>query len=295
MIYTFGSINTDIVVQVPHHVQAGETLIGSNAAEGPGGKGANQALAAKRAGGDVTMIGAVGSDPFALTALSMLKADGVDTKHIAKTKSATGLAFIFIDKNGENSIVVTPGANADVTAAQMDDVTFEIGDFVVTQNEVDFKQTALVHERAKKAGAKIIHNAAPSHSITLEQLANIDFLIVNEIEVMDVGKALGCKATNPEAMATELAEMAPCQIVTTLGPDGALLNSKSQMLRVAAPQTKVVDTTGAGDTFIGYFAASLARHETLNHALEQAVKAASLACTKAGAQRAMPHLSDLKN
>lgn len=293
MIIVFGSINTDIVVRVPRHVRPGETIAGSDVTEGAGGKGANQAVAARRMGADVAMVGAVGKDNFAATALHHLKADGVDLAGVMAVDAATGLAFIAVDDEGENAIVLAEGANGRARALQLHE-RLAHGVILVTQNEVPWAETRAAHQAASLVGATVIHNAAPAHVLDRDALAMIDILVVNEHEAGFIAKGLGLAEGDPEAQAEAIAIAAGLKVIVTLGDKGAVLFGDGEPLRVEAPKVDVVDTTGAGDTFVGTFAAALDGEAGLAEALTRAVRAGSLACTRPGAQAAMPRAADIE-
>ena len=293
MIYVFGSVNVDIVTRVDRLPGAGETVKGQRYVLVAGGKGANQAVAAARAGADVAMIGAVGKDSFAATGLGTLKADGVDISRVAHTRAPTGIATIAVDATGENCIVVASGANGLATAGALADAAPGPGDILLTQQEVGADETVKAIALAKKGGVLVIHNAAPAAAIGREALAAVDHMIMNESEVLLVCRELGLMAATPQECGELLAaEFGLCAIVT-LGAAGAVAFAGEAQLACPALKVDVVDTTGAGDTFCGAFAAALARGDGLEQALAYGVTAGSLACTRKGAQTSIPHHKEI--
>ncbi|MCP8938131.1 ribokinase [Alsobacter sp. SYSU M60028] len=287
MIVVFGSVNVDFVTRVARIPRPGETVLGPGYEVIPGGKGANQALAARRAGAEVALVGAVGRDPFADIALSLLAEDGVDLSRVARAAAPTGAAFISVDDAGENAIVVASGANAAVSAAQLDGLRLGARDTLLLQREVPEGEAAEAARRMREAGGRVILNAAPAGAIAPELLAALDILVVNEHEAAIVGAALGISG-EPDAIAREIDARRGVATIVTLGAEGAI--GWTGGVRRAAPSLPVtpVDTTAAGDTFCGAFAAGLDAGFGFTTALARAAAAGSLACTKAGAQPSIP-------
>lgn len=283
----FGSINLDLVTKIADHPKPGETIFGSNCQTLAGGKGANQALAASNCKYvNSFMIGAVGKDNFAGPALANLKASNLNIEHVKHIDNmATGVALIAVDKAGENSIIVTPGANHRVTTKQLDAVKFNSGDVLLTQNELLSSETFAAHQFAKHVGATVVHNAAPAHVLTTKQLSNIDYLIVNETELTIVANGFGINKTTPLKTTQELVQKTNTKLIVTLGPKGAIFVSNTHTLNAQPTKIEVVDTTGAGDAFCGTFAANLAMNLHIEKALENSVEAGGIACTHFGAQK----------
>ncbi|MEO8740702.1 MAG: ribokinase [Casimicrobiaceae bacterium] len=288
MVVVFGSINLDLVTRVERFPAPGETLSGGEFATHAGGKGGNQALAAARAGAKVRMFGAVGRDSFAGTATALLRAGGVDLRGVATIDSPTGCATILVDAKGENCIVVIAGANAHVDEQAVADEVLSRDTLLVLQHEVPATANAALITRAWRAGARIILNGAPARAVAPELLRQIDVLVVNEGEAAVLAGACGWP-THPEAFATSAASrIADLTVIVTLGAAGALCCVRGQTVRAATPRVEVVDTTGAGDAFVGALAAALDRGVALPEAMRFAVAAGSLACTMHGAQSALP-------
>ena len=282
-ILVFGSINVDYVAPVNRLPGPGETIKTDSYDALPGGKGANQALAAARNGAKTAMIGAIGSDGLEGVSLSQLLIAGVDTVGVKTYPGASGLAMIAVDEKGENQIVVVSGANASARANQLTEL--ETATCLVTQNEVEWAQTALAHSMAKQAGVRVLHNAAPAHEITAEELTCIDVLIVNEHELTLAAK-MAHHASDDEK-AEGLLSKGVSAVVLTLGAKGAKLYEKGkEPVSVAAVPTQVVDTTGAGDAFVGALAAALASAVSLETSIARANAYAARVCGVMGAQTA---------
>jgi ribokinase len=287
MVVVFGSINLDLVSRVERFPGPGETLAGSSFATYPGGKGANQALAAARAGAKVRLYGAVGRDPFADAAMRLLLAGGVDLRGVARVDAPTGCATIFVTATGENCIVVVAGANGHADPASIPDDVLTREAVLVLQQEVPAAANEAIIRRAHAKGARIVLNAAPARPVSLDLLRQIDVLIVNEDEAAALAAPLGWPAAPGEFAAA--ADAAGTHIVVvTLGDKGALARLGGETLHVAAPTVDVVDTTGAGDAFVGALVAALDQRSDPSNAPRRAVAAGSLACTVRGAQPALP-------
>jgi ribokinase len=288
MVIVFGSINLDLLCRVACFPVPGETVSGSSFTTFPGGKGANQALAAARAGASVQLFGAVGRDAFASVATALLVSGGVDIQSVAKVDGPTGCATIVVDEHGENCIVVVAGANAMADPGTVPDAALTTQTVLVLQQEVDGAANTALIARARRAGARIILNAAPAHPVSLELLQAIDMLVVNESEASALATAFDWAAT-PHSFAASATAAAPrLSVILTLGAGGALWIKGSRTLRVQAPHVRVVDTTGAGDAFVGTLAAAIDGGAPPAVALRRAVVAGSLACTAHGAQPALP-------
>jgi ribokinase len=280
MVIVFGSINLDLVARVPRIPRPGETLAGTDFQTAPGGKGANQALAARAAGAAVAMYGAVGEDVFADAALVNLESAGVDL-HVARERHATGIALINVDDRGENAITVVGGANALVRASAVDDRELGPGSTVLMQLEVPHREVASLAARAHARGARVILNAAPAAALDVALLRNLDVLVVNEHEAQIAAAFAG----GPEEFVAHMHKAFGVRTVVTLGARGAVTIEDNAPLHVPSPQVSVVDTTGAGDAFAGALAAALDGGATMTHAAAVAARAGADCCTYRGAQR----------
>ena len=278
MIVVFGSINVDLIVPVPRLPRAGETVLGGDYAVLPGGKGANQALAARRAGAKVVLAGAVGADSFAGIALDLLRGDGVDTRLVRVVEQPTRCAAIMVSSEGENTIAVAPGANASARSDQVPDELLSAGTTLVVQMEVPPCETAMLIKRLRTRGGYSLLNLAPAVPIDIALLEEIDLAVANEGEAATT-------VSDPEQLARRLRQ----GLVVTRGAAGALALLRDGIrIEVPALAIKPVDTTGAGDTFVGVLAAALDLGSPVEAALHRASAAAGLACLARGAQTAMP-------
>jgi ribokinase len=291
MVVVFGSINLDLVAKVARIPLAGETLSGSSFDSMPGGKGANQALAAARAGAQVKMFGAVGRDAFAASSLANLEASGVDLSGVVAVDAPTGVALIHVDARGQNAITVIAGANGDARAIQVPDADLGPGRTLVLQLEVPLAEVQQLAARAN--GAHVVLNAAPAAALPDGLLRHVGTLIVNESEAATVGAALGLPTT-PDAFAAAASARYRFTVIVTLGSRGAIAVHGAEKIAVAAPSIAVVDTTGAGDAMVGAYAAAIDRGEPLRRVLAEGVAAGSLACTGRGAQGALPLRSAIR-
>lgn len=295
MIVVFGSLNVDVMIAVSHLPLPGETVLGPGYELTAGGKGANQALAAARAGAKVTMVGSIGTDPLAETAIADLRTAGVDLSHLAKVADPTGLAAICVDKAGENHVVVASGANRQTKADQMPDALLGPGTLVVLQMEVPLPENWALIRAAKAKGARILLNAAPASSIPMDALRSIDWLIVNENEARQIAQDLGLAADEARRAAAAIAAASDTTIIVTLGGAGAAAYlGKGGGFQVSSLAIKPLDTVGAGDSFVGGFAAALDRGRDLGDALRHAAVGGALACLKTGAQPSLPHLAEIE-
>ena len=281
MVLVFGSVNLDLVARVPRIPAPGETLSGTAFAVAPGGKGANQALAARQAGARVVMHGAVGDDAFAKVALANLVAAGVAIE-VARAPGPTGVALINVDERGENAITVVAGANAKTRAAQVPDRDLDQRTTLLMQLEVPLAEVDILAARARQRGARIVLNAAPAAELAPSLLRNIDVLVVNEHEARICADHGG----TPREIVAHMHKVYGLSCVVTLGSEGVLAADGDGIVHVPAPKVDVVDTTGAGDAFAGALAAALDAGETLHGAVVAGVRAGAACCTYAGAQRA---------
>jgi ribokinase len=290
MICVFGSINVDISVSTTRLPVAGETVMGGAAMLSPGGKGANQAHAARLFGVAVRMYGATGGDSFAAPALRCLQQAGVDLGGVEEmADQATGIAMIMLDAQGENTIVVAPGANLAARAGQVPDQALLDSRVLLQQLETDSAENLLLARRARRLGCTVILNASPLRADLPPEMAQASILIVNQGELSQLAAQHGQAGGTAAELAGTLARACGCEVLLTLGAQGALLaDANGGILSAAALPVDAVDTTGAGDTFAGVFAAAIASGATRQDALEYAAIAAGLACTRRGAQVAQP-------
>lgn len=289
MIAVLGSANIDLITTVPALPAPGETVLATEFRRLPGGKGANQAVAAARAGSDVMFVGAVGADDAGDELLAGLGSAGVDTSLVRRdTDSPTGTALISVDRRGENTIVVVPGANAGLRPADVDAAAQAIArsSFLVLQLEVPLETVVHAIHLARSAGVRVLLNPAPATALPPDILHQVDFLVPN---VGELAFLTGMGAPVDPATAAGLLVSSGCrQVIVTMGAAGALVATDQGTEEVPAPAVTVVDTTGAGDAFVGNLAVALDGGRELQPAVRFAVAAAALSVTRQGAQAGMP-------
>ncbi len=282
-----GSLNMDLVARAPRHPQPGETLIGTHFQTFPGGKGANQAVAAARLGARVRMIGRVGVDAFGDALLAAVQGDGVDTTFVQRDSAApTGVALITLDAQGQNTIVVAPGANMAVRA---DDVmraadVFVGADVLLMPLECPLEAVLAATRLARDHGVRVALNPAPARPLPDELLTQIDYLLPNRHEL----QTLAHGETDIAAAAAQLQQQGVANIVVTLGEQGAALISGGRYTHVPAFQVPVVDTVAAGDAFAAAFCVALAEGCDPLTAVRWGNAAGALTVTRAGAQPSLP-------
>jgi ribokinase len=291
VVLVFGSINVDLVTRVERFPGPGETVSGMSFAVYPGGKGANQALASARAGAPTWLVGAVGRDAFAATALALVDEAGVDLSYVARVEQATGCATILVSATGENMIASVPGANTLADPSSIPDALLTRGSTVSLQHELPAAANQAVIERARRNGSRVVLNASPWRPLAIETLHAVDCLIVNELEAAVLAAACNWPSSPDELAVAAAAAIHGLTIVVTLGERGALAAHGRDLLRIQAPSVHAIDTTGAGDAFGGTLIAALDDDAPLDEALRRAVAAGSLACTAAGAQTSFPERS----
>jgi ribokinase len=290
-VFVVGSINQDFVMSVERRPEPGETVTEAQLSKSNGGKGANQAAAAALLGASVKFLGRVGDDGFGQPLVEALADKGVDTSLIeASPDSSTGTAFITVTPDGENAITVAPGANRSLSAEDVDDASDAIGDarVLVAQMEVPPEVVLRAVEVAARQRTRALVNLAPTTELPRKLLEKLDPLVVNEHEA---GFLLHERVEGVEgalSAAPELLQQGPRSAVITLGENGAVVSDGKSTNHLPAPDVDAVDTTGAGDAFVGALAAKLAQETPLNDAVAYAVRAGAAAVTKKGAQGALP-------
>jgi len=284
-ILVVGSINTDLVTFVERMPEAGETVPARDFAKLPGGKGANQAVAAARLGGDVILAGRVGRDAFGRDALASLAEAGVNTQHIATSEGmSSGVATILVEPSGENRIFIVSGANGQVASTDVPDSLLAEAALLVLQLEIPLDAIYDLIARAIAAGVPVLLNPAPAVELDFDRLRGLDYLIPNqgELALLTGMNVAGTDAV--VAAARRLVRRGIGTVITTLGADGALLVTATRVAHVEAPKVVPVDTTGAGDAFIGCFAQTLVATNDVDTALARAVRYAADTVTRKGAQ-----------
>ena len=292
MIVVFGSINVDLITPVARLPARGETVVGGDYTLVQGGKGANQALAAAcgaAAGRRVAMVGTTGSDAWGSVALERLRDGGVDLSAVVVGRGHTACGFISVDGAGQTLITVSPGANMETRADLLDRLSAPLatGDWLVLQMEVPLAENWRALARAKTAGARVALNLAPAMPVDAAVLGELDLFVVNEVEAAFVGRAEGLGSEDPVAIARALALRHALTCVVTLGEGGSIaIEPDGRGWRVGCPVVSAVDTTGAGDAYVGYLIAALDRGLALGDAMWFASTGASLSCEVRGAQSA---------
>lgn len=294
MLTVFGSINLDVSIGCAHLPRPGETLLGTNALLSPGGKGANQAHAARRFGVPTRLFGRVGGDAFAAPALTKLADSDVDLSGVEVSGTdATGLATITVSNTGENAIIVAPGANLAACASQVSNAVLRASRVLLLQLEVPWPESLALARRARSAGCKVVLNASPLQQHAALELDAVDMLIINSVELDQLCAQHGIDGS-PKQRARRLADEQHIDVLVTLGAGGSLLmQADGQHIEAPALPVQALDTTGAGDTYAGVLCAALASGEPPQQAMAFASVAASLACLRAGAQVAQPSRTEI--
>ena len=287
----------DMVVRTPHIPLPGETVLGSDFRTFPGGKGANQAVAAARQGARVTFIGRVGRDDFGQQLVEKLKSEGIDTNHISvDDASPSGIASITLDENGENCIVVAPGANYTITVNHIHQAgdAFKSADILLTQLEVPLEVIISAAKKASELGLKIVLNPAPAQVLPEQLLGMVDVLIPNESECAILSGLPVNSLSKIERASISLLEKGVGSVIVTLGSRGAFIKESDQPgIHIPAFNVDVIDTTAAGDSFVGTLAVALAEGESISEAVKRSCAAGALATTRLGAQPSIPARHDV--
>ncbi|RON67270.1 ribokinase [Pseudomonas fluorescens] len=296
-VVVIGSLNMDLVTRAPRLPRGGETLIGHSFATVSGGKGANQAVAAARLGAQVAMVGCVGNDDYGVQLRDALLADHIDCQAVSVVEDSSGVALIVVDDNSQNAIVIVAGANGAMTPAVIDqfDAVLLAADVVICQLEIPDATVGYALKRARELGKTVILNPAPaSRPLPTEWFASIDYLIPNESEAAALSGLPVDSLETAKAAASQLIAMGAGKVIITLGAEGSLFANGKGFEQFPAPKVKAVDTTAAGDTFVGGFAAALAAGKSEAEAIRYGQIAAALSVTRAGAQPSIPTMSDVQ-
>lgn len=285
-----------MIVKVPKIPAPGETVLGNEFLTVQGGKGANQAVAAARAGGEVTFVACVGNDTFGDEAVASYKKEGINTNYIKRTgDAATGVALINVAASGENSISVAPGANSLLTPSDMDqlDSLIHTADIILMQMEIPLQTIQKVAEMASVATIPVILNPAPAQKLPKQLLEMISLLTPNEHEAALIAGTVG-NETSPQELSEILTGMGVKQSIITLGSNGAYFYNDHASGTVKGMKVDVIDSTAAGDTFNGYLAVAMASGESIDHAIQIANKAAAISVTRLGAQPSIPRMKEIE-
>ncbi|MEB0047559.1 MULTISPECIES: ribokinase [unclassified Pseudomonas] len=296
-VVVIGSLNMDLVTRAPRLPRGGETLIGQSFATVSGGKGANQAVAASRLGAKVSMVGCVGCDAYGDELRAALMAEHIDCQAVSTVDGSSGVALIVVDDNSQNAIVIVAGANGALTSEVVDrfDAVLQAADVIICQLEVPDATVGHALKRGRELGKTVILNPAPaSRPLPVDWYASIDYLIPNESEASALSGVSVDSLETAKIAALRLITMGVHKVIITLGAQGSLFASSAGIEHFAAPKVKAVDTTAAGDTFVGGFAAALSAGKSEAEAIRFGQVAAALSVTRAGAQPSIPTLRDVQ-
>jgi len=287
----------DLVTRASRLPRAGETLIGQTFSTVPGGKGANQAVASARLGADVAMIGCVGTDAYGTQLRDALLVEGIDCQAVSRAEGSSGVALIVVDDSSQNAIVIVAGSNGELTPGSLQacDAVLQSADVIVCQLEVPMDTVGFTLKRGHELGKTVILNPAPASApLPAEWYASIDYLIPNESEATALSGITVDSLDSAKLAATHLIKAGAGKVIITLGSQGALFADGQAFEHLQAPEVKAVDTTAAGDTFVGGFAAALAGGKNEAEAIRFGQVAAALSVTRAGAQPSIPTLHDVQ-
>ena len=287
-ILVVGSLNADLVVRTSRFPKPGETISGEDLQVIPGGKGANQAVASAKLGANVSMLGRVGKDNFGDLLINNLKQNHVHTQLIQLDDASTGTATIIVDANGQNSIVLSAGANGKVSESDVEHASFPDFDLLLLQLEIPTPTVLSAAKLAKANGVRVLLNPAPAKELPEELISLVDFIIPNETELSLLTNMEVTDISSAEQAAKTLLERGVENVIVTLGSNGALAVTNAQVTHINAYPVNVVDTTAAGDSFIGGLATSLLQNKSLEEAVRYGCATGALAATKFGAQPSLP-------
>lgn len=293
-ILVIGSLNVDLVVRAPHFPQPGETISGDDLQVIPGGKGANQAVAVARLGASVAMLGRVGKDNFGDFLVNNLKSNNVDSQLVQRDDASTGTAIIVVDSNGQNSIVLSAGANGKVSSGDVNHAPFPAGGLLLLQLEIPIPTVLFAAQRAKESDVRVILNPAPAQELPAELISLVDFIIPNESELALLTGLPVIDISSAERAAKHLLEHGAHNVIVTLGSNGALVVTKENTSHIPSFKVEVVDTTAAGDAFIGGFATALLEQKSLEDAVLYGCACGALATSKFGAQPSLPSKEEVE-
>ncbi|KAF1005901.1 MAG: Ribokinase [Pseudomonas fluorescens] len=296
-VVVIGSLNMDLVTRASRLPRAGETLIGQSFFTVPGGKGANQAVASARLGAEVAMVGCVGSDAYGVQLRDALLVEGIDCQAVSSVDGSSGVALIVVDDSSQNAIVIVAGGNGELTPQRLQavDHVLQAADVIVCQLEVPMETVGQALKRGRELGKTVILNPAPASAPLPDAwYASIDYLIPNESEASALSGIVVDSMDTARQAATQLIKAGAGKVIITLGSQGALFADGQGFEHLLAPKVKAVDTTAAGDTFVGGFAAALAAGKSEAQAIRFGQTAAALSVTRSGAQPSIPTLRDVQ-
>jgi ribokinase len=295
-IIVIGSSNTDMVVKCKKLPGPGETVLGGSFLMNPGGKGANQAVAACRLNGNVTFVTKTGFDLFGERAINLFDSEGINTKYIVKdTKNPSGIALIYVDEEGENSIVVAPGSNAALSAFDIEDAVFntEDSDVFLMQLEIPVSTVEYVAQKVARKGNRVILNPAPARQLSTDLLGSLYAITPNEVEAELLTGVRVIDPPSAEKAAEKLIGKGVNSVIITMGAAGAFIKSSAISMMIPVVPAKALDTTAAGDVFNGALAVGISEGMELVEAVRFANKAASISVTRMGAQASAPYRNEV--
>jgi ribokinase len=281
----------------PRHPKLGETIIGKEFFEIPGGKGGNQAVAIAKLGGDVTMFGCVGKDAYGEKLIDGLEENNIDTRYIKKGKKNTGIATIVVDDNADNTIIVVPGTNFEITKEDIEKniELIKNTDIVLLQLEIPLDVVEYILEKAKKYNKTTILNPAPADKLSNKIIKNVDYLVPNETELELLS---GMKTSTEEEIleaSKKMMDLGVKNLIVTMGKNGSLFVGKDKNFKVGIHKVEAVDPTAAGDSFIGGVIRIMAEGKDIKEAMEFGAKVGAITVTKEGAQSSLPTWDEVKN
>ncbi|WP_028855161.1 ribokinase [Psychrilyobacter atlanticus] len=296
-ILVIGSLNMDLVTMSDRHPKLGETIIGKSFFQIPGGKGGNQAVAISKLGGDVTMFGCVGKDSYGDILIEELKKNDVNIDCVKKVEKNTGIATIVVDENADNTIIVVPGANFEIT---IDDIDKNIelikdADIVLLQLEIPIDVVEYILKKSKEYNKITILNPAPAENLSVDIIKNVDYLVPNETEL----ELLSGMPTGSEeevlVASKKLMDMGVKNLIVTMGKNGSIFVGEDKVVKVGIHKVKAVDPTAAGDSFIGGVIRMLAEGKKIEEAMEFGARVGAITVTKEGAQSSLPTWDEVVN
>ena len=294
-ILVLGSSNTDMTVKCGHLPAPGETVLGGTFLTGAGGKGANQAVAAARLGGNVEFICKVGCDAFGDSAVEGYRKEGIDTSHILRSDLPSGVALILVDKEAENCIAVAPGANADLTVEDIESLSDEIrsADILLVQLEIPVESVLRAVQIAREAGVYVILNPAPACKVPEEIYPCLSLIVPNQTEISAMTGIQVKDSFSAREAVRALLGKGVANVILTMGSEGSTVYSKGQFTHISAVKVNAVDTTAAGDTFCGALAVGLSEKLSLEKSAGFATRASALTVQKMGAQSSIPYRKEI--
>ena len=296
-ILVIGSLNMDLVTMSSRHPKLGETIIGKEFFEIPGGKGGNQAVAIAKLGGDVTMFGCVGEDSYGKKLILELEENNIDTKYIKKGKKSTGIATIVVDDNADNTIIVVPGANFELTNDDIDKniELIKNTDIVLLQLEIPLDVVEYILKKAKEYNKVMVLNPAPADKLSNEIIKNLDYLVPNETE-LELLSGMKC-STEDEILEAgkKMMGLGVKNLIVTMGKNGSLFIGEDRSFKIGVHKVDAIDPTAAGDSFIGGVIRMLAENRGIKEAMEFGSKVGAITVTKEGAQSSLPTWDEVIN